>query len=58
MYFQDAVAAIVVYDMTDKKSLDAAREWIVELKNHSNDDIIVALIGNKCDAEEEREVNL
>lgn len=36
MYFQDAEAAIVVYDMTFKESFDSAKNWVRELRENSN----------------------
>jgi GTPase SAR1 family protein len=36
MYFQDAEAAIVVYDLTFKESFDSAKKWIGELRENGN----------------------
>ena len=35
MYFWDAEAAVVVYDVTFRGSFEAAREWVRELKEHA-----------------------
>ena len=55
MYYRGAAAALVVYDITMMESFDRARFWIRELRANSPDTII-ALVGNKCDKEDERQV--
>ena len=50
MYFQDAEAAIIVYDTTFRDSFEGARRWIDELRANANiQDPVVALVGNKSD---------
>ena len=55
MYYRGAAAALVVYDITLMESFDRARFWIRELRANSPDTII-ALVGNKCDREDDRQV--
>ena len=55
MYYRGAVAALIVYDITSPDSLKRSKSWIQELKK-SSDNVVVALIGNKCDLEEKRSV--
>ena len=55
MYYRGAVAALIVYDITSPESLKRSKSWVQELKK-SSDNVIVALIGNKCDLEEKRSV--
>ena len=53
LYYRDAEAAILVYDINNEKSLDNLEYWITELKNNVNtENIIIAMAGNKCDIEE------
>ncbi|KAL7068720.1 Ras family protein [Cryptosporidium serpentis] len=56
MYYRGAAAAIVVYDITNSDSFDGAKSWINELKSINNNDIVIALVGNKCDLEGNRTV--
>lgn len=51
MYTQDAHALIVVYDMTQSESLDAAQQYIEDVISVASDpsNIVVALVGNKSD---------
>ena len=49
MYFRNAVAAIVVYDVTTKDSFDGVDEWIKLIRENSPVDIAICLVGNKID---------
>lgn len=49
MYFRNAVAAIVVYDVTDKVGFEKVDEWITLIKSNSSPDILICLVGNKID---------
>ena len=57
MYYRGAAAAIVVYDITRKKSFDTLRNWVNELKQLGPENIVIAIAGNKCDLEEQREID-
>lgn len=57
MYYRNAQAAIVVYDITQLESLDKAKYWIKELLKQASSDIIIALVGNKIDLESERKIS-
>lgn len=53
MYYRNSNAALVVYDITQKDSLDKARSWAEELKNKVDDEsLVIYLIGNKVDLTE------
>ncbi|KAJ3115307.1 Ras- protein Rab-5C [Phlyctochytrium bullatum] len=49
MYYRNAQAAIVAYDITKAASLDKAKSWVKELQRQANPNIIIALVGNKLD---------
>jgi len=49
MYYRNAQAAIVVYDVTKAASLEKAKSWIKELQRQANPNIVIALAGNKVD---------
>jgi len=57
MYYKGAAAAIVVFDITSRASFKRAEAWIKELQTQGNDDVLIALAGNKVDRREEREVS-
>ena len=57
MYYRGAAAAIVVYDITDPESFEKMKGWVQELKRLASADIVIAIVGNKCDNVENREVS-
>ncbi|KAJ3201880.1 hypothetical protein HK099_002065 [Clydaea vesicula] len=56
MYYRNAQAAVVAYDITKAASLDKAKSWVKELQRQANPNIIIALVGNKLDLEDQRQV--
>ena len=58
MYYRNANAALVVYDITQAGSLEKAQAWVAELKEKVDDDsLVIYLVGNKVDlAEADQEV--
>ncbi|GME67938.1 unnamed protein product [[Candida] boidinii] len=49
MYYRNAQAALVVYDITKPASFIKARHWVKELHEQASKNIIIALVGNKYD---------
>ena len=49
MYYRNAQAAVVVYDVTRSSSLDKARSWVKELQRQASQNIVICLAGNKVD---------
>lgn len=49
MYYRNAQASIVVYDVLKAQSYDKAKSWVKELQRQANSNIIIALVGNKID---------
>ncbi|KAK4964271.1 Vacuolar protein sorting-associated protein 21 [Elasticomyces elasticus] len=49
MYYRNAQAALVVYDLTKPPSLLKARHWVAELQRQASPGIVIALCGNKVD---------
>ncbi|THX58578.1 putative rab GTPase Vps21/Ypt51 [Aureobasidium pullulans] len=49
MYYRNAQAALVVYDLTKPSSLVKARHWVAELQRQASPGIVIALVGNKFD---------
>jgi small GTP-binding protein len=48
-YSQGAVAILIVFDLTDRESLAAAKDWLTETRDNHNATVIWFLVGNKCD---------
>mmetsp|Transcript_17155 Transcript_17155/g.17832 ORF Transcript_17155/g.17832 Transcript_17155/m.17832 type:complete len:203 (+) Transcript_17155:33-641(+) len=57
MYYRNANAAVVVFDVTNPQSYERAQKWVAELLEKANSGIIIALCGNKVDLDENRKVN-
>ncbi|KAK8795453.1 hypothetical protein WA158_000110 [Blastocystis sp. Blastoise] len=57
MYYRGAAAAIVVFDITSAESFNGAKSWVKELQRRGDPNVVIALVGNKCDLEESRQVS-
>ncbi|KAK8221348.1 ras family-domain-containing protein [Phyllosticta capitalensis] len=53
MYYRNAQAALVVYDITKASSLTKAQHWVAELQRQASPGIVIALVGNKADLVED-----
>ncbi|WFD20643.1 Vacuolar protein sorting-associated protein 21 [Malassezia caprae] len=49
MYYRNAQASVVVYDVTKVASFEKAQSWVKELQRQANPNIVIALVGNKVD---------
>ncbi|OVA18016.1 Small GTPase superfamily [Macleaya cordata] len=58
LYYRGAAVAVVVYDITSPESFSKARYWVKELQKHGSPNIVMALVGNKADLQENREVSV
>ena len=57
LYYRGASAAAVVFDITSAESLTKAKFWVKELQKHASAQMVIALVGNKIDLTEQREVS-
>ena len=58
-YYRNAVGALLVYDITNRKSFQHVCAWADEAKLHvAPQKILFVLVGQKNDLEENRKVNL
>ena len=55
-FYKNSALAMVVYSIDNKASFQHIDYWIKELKNESNPDTKIILIGNKSDLEDKRSV--
>jgi Ras-related protein Rab-11A len=56
-YYKGAKGAMLVFDLTKRKSFESIDRWIPDLRSKGDPNITILLIGNKCDLEELREVS-
>lgn len=55
-YYRGAVGALLVYDISKKATFDNVERWLKELKDHADSNIVIMLVGNKCDLKHLRAV--
>lgn len=55
-YYRGALGALLVYDVTRKPTFENVQKWLRELRDFGNPDMVVVLVGNKCDLGHSREV--
>ncbi|KAI7727449.1 hypothetical protein M8C21_024060 [Ambrosia artemisiifolia] len=48
-YYRGAVGALLVYDVTRHATFESIERWLKELRDHTDPNIVVMLIGNKSD---------
>ncbi|CAK9152632.1 unnamed protein product [Ilex paraguariensis] len=48
-YYRGAVGALLVYDVTRHSTFESVERWLRELRDHTDPNIVVMLIGNKSD---------
>eukprot|EP00638_Chattonella_subsalsa_P010452 CAMPEP_0117756480 /NCGR_PEP_ID=MMETSP0947-20121206/14106_1 /TAXON_ID=44440 /ORGANISM="Chattonella subsalsa, Strain CCMP2191" /LENGTH=146 /DNA_ID=CAMNT_0005576081 /DNA_START=273 /DNA_END=713 /DNA_ORIENTATION=+ len=58
MYYRNAAAAIVCFDITDEESFSKMKDWVQELKsNVPEGKLVIAIACNKTDLEGQRVVS-
>ncbi|KAJ4755078.1 Ras-related protein Rab-11B [Rhynchospora pubera] len=48
-YYRGALGAMLVYDITKQQSFEHASRWLKEIRSHADRNIVIMLVGNKCD---------
>ena len=56
-YYKNCVCAMVVYDITNKKSFDNVQNWIKDVITNSPKTVLIILIWNKIDLIDKRQVS-
>lgn len=57
-YFRNAVGAILVFDITERKTFDDLASWLNDVHSFCDPNVIVQLIGNKSDLTDSRAVSV
>ncbi|XP_029351011.1 ras-related protein Rab-19-like [Echeneis naucrates] len=55
-YYRSAHGAMIAYDITRRSTFDSVTHWIKEVEQFGAANVVLVLIGNKCDLEEDRQV--
>ena len=59
IFYQDAFVTLLVYDITQKGSFQAIKDyWYVELQENAPKEVIIIIVGNKSDLYEKEEVEV
>jgi small GTP-binding protein len=56
-YFQDAVGAVIIFDLANRESFENLDFWISKLKKLSGEKVPFILVGNKTDLSEKRKIS-
>ncbi|KAG4305416.1 hypothetical protein PORY_000972 [Pneumocystis oryctolagi] len=57
-YYRAAAGALLVYDITNHDSFTSLPSWLEDARALASPDLVVVLIGNKCDCGKERDVTV
>lgn len=57
-YYQQAQGAIVVYDITNRRSFERVKNWIQNIQDVAGEGCQILIIGNKNDLDHKRAVSL
>ena len=56
-FYRNAHGVILMYDLTRQESFDNLKDWLREIKQNSDPETVIYVVGNRLDlAEDEREV--
>jgi len=55
-YYRGAAGALLVYDVTQRVTFEHLATWLRDAREYSSPELVVIVVGNKCDLESERQV--
>lgn len=56
-YYRGAAGALLVYDITRRDSFEHVSQWLTEARANADPDLVITLVGNKCDKVADRQVS-
>ncbi len=56
-YYKGAAGALLVYDITRRDTFNHISTWLDEVRQNGNSEMVIILIGNKCDLDQKRQVS-
>ena len=57
-YYRESHGAIIVFDLTNRKSFEYVKNWIEELHKYAPENVSILIVGNKSDLTLEKKVNM
>ena len=58
MFYRQANAALLTFDITSEASFENVKWWVSELKENVKSPMVLCLVGNKIDLANERKVGI
>ncbi|CAI2733992.1 unnamed protein product [Schistosoma spindalis] len=55
-YYRGAAGALLVYDVTRRDTFNHLASWLQDARQHASPNMVITLVGNKCDLDARREV--
>ena len=55
-YYKGANGIILIYDVTNRQSYENVKNWITQIREEANPNVVIYLAGNKIDVSEEEKV--
>ena len=52
MYYKNAIAAVIVFDVTSRDSFEKCQKWVSELNEKAQANIVITIAGNKIDLDD------
>ncbi|MCO5564064.1 hypothetical protein L7F22_017720 [Adiantum nelumboides] len=56
-YYRGAAGALLVYDITRRETFNHLASWLEDARQHASANMVIMLIGNKCDLAHRRAVS-
>jgi small GTP-binding protein len=56
-YYRGVIGALLLYDVSARQTFQSLARWLQVLREHAGSNIVVMLVGNKCDLREQRAVS-
>ena len=57
IYYRNAAAGIVVFDLTSQASFENLNQWVEAFTSITGSNVVIAIVGNKSDLTESRQVS-
>jgi GTPase SAR1 family protein len=58
MYYKNAKAVCLVYDITSLNSFESLQRWMKEIEDQTKNSVLIAVVANKCDISDREEVSM
>eukprot|EP00929_Paragymnodinium_shiwhaense_P055547 TRINITY_DN27828_c0_g1_i1.p1 TRINITY_DN27828_c0_g1~~TRINITY_DN27828_c0_g1_i1.p1 ORF type:complete len:212 (+),score=18.18 TRINITY_DN27828_c0_g1_i1:111-746(+) len=50
-YYRGSIGVLLVYDVSRRSSFERLASWLEDVRQHTDTNSVIALVGNKCDLE-------